>query len=178
MSTAVSTNMFRVGDRVTTKYAGAGGTDAGRQAGVGYVQAVDGDTVTVFHEWLDEAQDHHVSALLLTHTVERGFIPDDEFAREVRQTRTPSRYTTGESVATVQVRGGVSDRDRMGAIVTVWRWEADSADQRPDQRKVATLARNAIRDRRTRLSKLYVEVFRSEHGAGVASRTVYQVVAR
>lgn len=172
MSTAVSTAMFRVGDEVRAKY-------MSDETIVGVVTDVSGSDVRVAYEW--DVLVHYGPALQLLRTVERRFIPDDEFAREVCRTRTPNASTTCESVATVQVRGGVSDSDRMGATVTVWRWEPDSgrADHRPDGRKVFELARNAIWDRRkTRLAKLYVEVFRSEHGAGVASRTVYQVVAR
>lgn len=168
MTTAVST-LFRVGDDVRAKY-------ASDQTIVGEVVAVDGDDVTVRYEW--DTIVHHGPALDLVCSVERRFIPDERFAAEVRGVRRANPYTTATATSSVRVRGGRSDRDRMGATVEVWRWEP--AGERTDQRVVAQLAREAVMStrggRREKLRRTAVRVFRSEHGAGVATQTTYLVV--
>lgn len=160
---------FQVGDAVRARY-------MSDETIEGVVLAVDGDDVTVQYEW--DKIVHHGPAVQLLSTVESRFIPDEKFAREVRRSRMDTRYTLCTAASTVRVRGGVSDRNMLGAEVTVWRWQ--SAGDRPDQRQVAALARDAVAasrgPRREKLSRQSVEVFRSEH-AGVASRTTYRVVA-
>lgn len=160
-------SVFREGDDVRAKY-------MSDEKIVGVVVAVspDGKDVRVRYPW--DTVVHHHAALQVLRGVEAKFIPDDRFAAEVRRSRTANPHTVCSSTSSVEISGGRTDDDRTGAAITVWRWEADG--DRPNQREVSKLAKQSRYGRAEKLSRLHVEVFRSEHGAGVASRTVYQVV--